>query len=148
MSNSGSARRARAALRDRRGVAALEFALVGGLFCIMLLAAVEVGRYYMTLQGMRNFIADAGRWGMVNMASGQTLCRGALVTAMGRGGTVGGLASSTPGVCVNRTEATVGGGGTRITVTVTTDVNLRVMLNVFGIGDQRFQDTTTVSFLY
>jgi len=148
MSNSASARRGRAALRDRRGVAALEFALVGAMFCVLLLAAVEVGRYYMTVQGLRNFIADAARWGMVNMPSGQTLCRGALVSAMGRGGAVGGLASTTPGVCVSRSESSVGGGGTRVTVTVTTDVTLPILFNVFGIGNQRFEDTTRVSFLY
>lgn len=35
----------RRALRERRGVAALEFALVGGTFFIMMLAAIDVGRY-------------------------------------------------------------------------------------------------------
>lgn len=146
MSNCASARTS--ALRDRRGVAAVEFALVGGMFFIMLLAAIEVGRYYMTVQGLRTFIADAGRWGMVNMTPGQTLCRDALVSAMGRGGVVGGLAATTPGVCVTRAENTVGGGGSRVTVTVTTDVNIRIVLNVFGIPTQRFQDSTVVSFLY
>lgn len=138
----------RAALASRRGASALEFALVGGLLFIMILAAIEVGRYYMTVQGLRNFIADSSRFGMVNMTPGQTLCRGQLVTAMGRGGVVGGLASTTPGVCVSRTEAPVGGGGLAVTVTVTTDVTIRMALNVFGFGEQRFQDTATVRFVY
>lgn len=138
----------KSACGSRRGTTALEFALVGALFFVMLLAAIEVGRHVMSLQGMRNFIADAGRWGMVNMPAGQTLCRDALVGAMGRGGTVGGLASSSPGVCVSRTESTVGGGGVRVTVTVTTDVSLPILVRLLGIGDQRLQDTTTVSFLY
>nr|WP_272872821.1 TadE/TadG family type IV pilus assembly protein [Neoroseomonas alkaliterrae] len=134
--------------RSRRGVAAVEFAVVGGLFMVMLLAAVEVGRYYMTVQGLRNFIADAGRHGMVTMQSGQTLCREQLVSAIGRGGVVGGLVSGSPGVCVSRVEAPVGGGGTAVTVTVTTDVTLNLVMNVFGVGPQRFQDTTTVRFVF
>jgi Flp pilus assembly protein TadG len=134
--------------RSRRGVAAAEFAIVGGLFMVMLLAAVEVGRYYMTVQGLRNFIADAGRHGMVTMQSGQTLCREQLVAAIGRGGVVGGLVSGSPGVCVSRVEAPVGGGGTAVTVTVTTDVTLNLVMNVFGVGPQRFQDTTTVRFVF
>jgi len=138
----------RVALRNRRGVAAVEFALVGGFFCIMLLAAIEVGRYYMTVQGLRNFIADANRYGIVNMSAGQTLCRGQLLSAMGRGGAVGGLVSTNPGVCVTRTESAVGGGGRAVTVTVTTDVTLNLVMNVFGVGPQRFQDTTTVRFIY
>lgn len=137
-----------AALRSRRGVAAAEFAVVGGLFMIMLLATVEVGRYYMTVQGLRNFIADAGRHGMVTMQNGQTLCRAQLVSAMGRGGVVGGLVSSNPGVCVSRAEASVGGGGIAVTVTVTTDVTLNLLVNVFGVGPQRFQDTTSLRFLH
>jgi|GEM_PF-3310032 len=137
-----------AALRSRRGVAAAEFAVVGGLFMVMLLATVEVGRYYMTVQGLRNFIADAGRHGMVIMQNGQTLCREQLVSAIGRGGVVGGLVSGNPGVCVSRAEASVGGGGTAVTVTVTTDVTLNLLVNVFGVGPQRFQDTTSLRFLH
>jgi Flp pilus assembly protein TadG len=138
----------RAALANRRGVSAVEFALVGGLLFIMILAAIELGRYYMTVQGLRNFIADSSRYGMVNMTAGQTLCRGQLLTAMGRGGAVGGLASTTPGVCVSRTEGAVGGGGTAVTVTVTTDVTIQMAINVFGFGTQRFQDTATFRFVY
>jgi len=146
MSNFASA--SRATLASRRGASALEFALIGGLLFLMILVALEVGRFYMTVQGVRNFVADSSRYGVVNMSAGQTLCRSQLLAAMGRGGVVGGLASTNPGICVTRSEATVGGGGTAVTVTVTTDVTIQILLTAFGIGPQRFQDTTTVRFVY
>lgn len=140
MSNSVSA-----SLRSRRGTAAVEFALVGAIFFITMLAAIEVGRYFMTLQGLRNYASDAMRWGIVNMTPGQTLCRQDLLAAMGRGGTVGGLVSTTPGVCVTRSDA-VTPGSTTVTISVTTSVSYRFLINVFGIGTQTIRDDATLTF--
>lgn len=52
-------------LRCRRGASALEFALVGAILFLTMLAAIEVGRYFMTLEGLRNLKADAMRHGII-----------------------------------------------------------------------------------
>lgn len=139
MSNSASARRA------RRGIVGVEFALVAGLLFVMLLAAIDLGRYYMTLQGLRNFMADATRYGMVNMTAGQRLCGAALLGAMGRGGAVGGMISAEPGVCVERSEQTAS-NITTITVAVSADVTFNFVILVFGVGTQHLRDSATTSF--
>jgi Flp pilus assembly protein TadG len=151
MSKSVSARqgrtpsRAGSVLRCRRGIVALEFALVGAIFFISVFTAIEVGRYLVTLEGLRNYKADAMRQGIVSLAPGQTLCRGALATAMGRGGVVLGLVTSDPGVCVTRTEATVNAVRV-VTIRVTVDVTHNFVGNFFGFSSQRIQDDVTFSF--
>ena len=137
----------RSARAARRGASASEFALVGAMFFITILAAIEVGRYFMTIEGLRNFVADATRHGIVNMADGQTACRQALLDAMGRGGAVGGLVAAQPGVCVSRTEAVDPDSGiSTITVHVTMDVTYRFAMTVFGNGTQRITDDVTLNF--
>lgn len=150
MSKSASARR-RGTL-DRRGVAAIEFALIGGLFCLVLLAAIDLGRYYMTVQGLRNFAADAQRYGIVNMAFTGTGTRTAtcsqVVSATGRGGAVAGLLATSPAPCVTRTQASGTGGAVwNVTVTVDIDVTFNFVINAFGIGNPRFRQSTTVQFM-
>jgi Flp pilus assembly protein TadG len=140
-------------LRARCGVAAAEFALVGGMFFITMLAGIDIGRYYMASQGLRNFMADAVRYGIVNMSAGQSITCTALVAAMGRGGAVGGMVASstgtagggTAGVCVRRTE-TSAGGTTTITVTAEIDTNFTFVVNSFGFATPRMRDITTVTF--
>ena len=141
MSNSVSARRRLP--RGRRGVVSLEFALVAGILFIMLLATIDLGRYYMTLQGMRNFVTDANRHAMVSMTAGQRLCGAALLDAVGRGGAVGGLVST--GVCAERTEVTAN-NITTITVTVTADVTFNFVILVFGVGTQHLPESTATTF--
>ncbi|WP_137124225.1 TadE family protein [Roseomonas sp. HF4] len=137
---------ARAALRGRSGASALEFALVGALFFVTVLAVLDIGRYFMTVEGLRNFSADAMRHGIVNLRSSRgQVCRDALVQAMGRSGVVQGLVTADPGVCVTRTETTAS-GITTVKVRVTTDVTFRFVMNVFGIGTQRISHDTTFSF--
>lgn len=148
MSKSGSGRRG--ALRCRRGVAAVEFAVVGGIFLVVLLAAIDLGRYYMTLQGLRNFAADAERYGVVNMwwgdtAGTQTATCAQVVTATGRGGAIAGLVSTSPGACVTRTQTTAGGALT-VTVAVDIDVTFNFIINVFGIASPRHRESTSVTY--
>lgn len=151
--------------RDRRGQAAVEFAVVAGLFFVCLLVAIDVGRYYMTVQGLRTFIADSARYGVVNLTDGQCREGAALVTALGRGGVVGGLVASTtgacsgtpaacnpdvtalgPGICVSRRDVVQNGGYTTVTVIVTANVTFRFLVNVFWFTTQDFKDTTTLTF--
>ena len=133
--------------RFRRGASAVEFALVGAMFCITILAGIEVGRYFMTLEGLRNYMADATRHGIVNLSNGQTACRDTLAAAMGRGGMATSLVTSDPGVCVSRAETVDPDSGiTTLTVTVTMDVTFNFVMTVFGIGTQRIRDDVTLSF--
>lgn len=59
-------RRARLAARSRRGAVAIEFGIIGTLFCMLLLGAIEVGRYYYTYQAVRTVVAEAARAAQVN----------------------------------------------------------------------------------
>lgn len=146
MSNSASS--SRRAASCRRGVAAVEFAIVAGLFFLTLLAAIDLGRYYMMVQGLRNFIADAERFGIVTLSGNVEVCRANLVNQMGRGGVVTGYVTATGtqadplGVCVRRAEAANGD----VTVTVTTRIRFTFVINPFGVGQQRFDDDAAVTF--
>lgn len=149
MSKSVSARR-RTPL-GRRGVAAIEFAVVGGIFLVVMLAAIDLGRYYMTIQGLRNFAADAQRYGIVNMASSgtgtQTATCSQVIAATGRGGAVAGLLATSPNPCVTRVQtAGTGGAVFDVTVTVDIDVTFTFVINAFGIGSPRFRESTTVQY--
>lgn len=149
---SKSARARRFPVADRRGLAAIEFAVLGGLFFIVLLAAIDIGRYYMTIQGLRNFAADAARYGTVNMAfvgtGTQTASCADVVRATGRGGAIAGLVSTSPSPCVTRVQATGTGGAIwTVTVTVDIDVTFNFVVNSFGIGSPRFRESTRVQFL-
>ena len=139
-------------LSDRRGVAALEFVVVGGIFLFALLAAVDLGRYYMTVQGLRNFAADAQRYGIVNMAftgnGTQTATCAQVVAATGRGGAVAGLLATSPGPCVTRVQDSGTSGAIwNVTVTVDIDVTFTFVINAFGIVSPRFRESTTVTFI-
>jgi Flp pilus assembly protein TadG len=136
------ARSRRSARRCRRGATAVEFALVGALFFITMLAAIEVGRFFMTLQSMRNLAADAGRYGMVNMTSAGPICGTALLTAMNRAGFLG----TNPPICVTR-SVTGTGLGARVVVQVTvTNAPYRVLVNVFGVTSGSLADIASVSY--
>nr|WP_248291078.1 TadE/TadG family type IV pilus assembly protein [Neoroseomonas marina] len=147
MSRSVSAKRH--PLRCRRGASALEFALVGAIFFIVLLASIDLGRYYMAMQGLRNFVADAERYGIVNMwwdtAGTRTATCAQIVQATNRGGAIGGLAGTSSGNCVTRTQ-TVSGGIVTVTVAVNVDVQLRLLFNTFQFMPTRFQDSSTITF--
>ena len=150
MSKSVHARRRR--LLDRRGVAAVEFAIVGGFFFLVLLAAVDLGRYYMTIQGVRNFAADAERYGIVNMSTSgtgtQTATCAQVLAAIGRGGAVANILGTSQGTCVTRVQSSAGNGAVfSVTVTVNIDVTFTFLINVFGILSPHIWESTTVTFL-
>lgn len=137
-------------LRCRKGIAAVEFAVVGGIFLVALLAAVDLGRYWMTIQGLRNFIADAERYGIVNMRDipgVQTATCDQVINATGRGGAVAALLRTSGPWCVRR-ETVVAGGVSTIHVDVAIDVTFNFVINVFGIASPRFQESTRLTFTY
>lgn len=59
-------RQIRHALRRRDGATALEFGLIGTIFCMLLLGGIEVGRYYYTYEAIRTIVAEAARQAQVN----------------------------------------------------------------------------------
>lgn len=147
MSKSASARRG--LLRCRKGIAAVEFAVVGGLFLVVMLGAIDLGRYWMTVQGVRNFISDAERYGVVYMfGNGTTATCDQVITATGRGGAVAALLRTTSSPwCVRRRE-TSSGAFTTVHIDVDVDVTFNFVINIFGIGASRFRETTTVTYTY
>lgn len=129
------------ALRCHRGATALEFALLGGVFFVTLLVALEVGRFFMTLQSMRNVIADAERWAMVNMDPG-TLCGQQLLTAMGRSSFLG----HSENLCVTRTVS-----GAQLNGIVTINVTLQsvdypILVRAFGFTNVSLADSATFQY--
>lgn len=136
-------------LRCRRGASAIEFALVSGIFFVVLLASIDLGRYYMAMQGLRNFVADAERYGVVNMwfdtAGTRTATCAQIVQATNRGGAVGGLAGTSAGNCVTRTQ-TISSGVITVTVAVNVNVQLRLLFNTFGFMPTTFQDSSSITF--
>lgn len=148
MSKSASARRC--ALRGRKGIAAVEFAVVGGIFLIVLLAAIDLGRYWMTIQGIRNFIADAERYGIVNMTNmtgTQTATCDQVINATGRGGAVAAILRTSGPWCVRRV-ATSSGAVFSVRVDVEIDVTFNFVINVFGVASPRFRESTSLTFNY
>jgi Flp pilus assembly protein TadG len=142
-------RSARRVLGCRRGASALEFALVGGMFFIAMLAMIDLGRYYMNIQSLRNFAADAERFGIVNMfwegTGERTATCADVLNAVNRGGPITGIATTSPGTCVTRRQTSAGGVYT-VTVIVSINVNFRFVMNVFGVSPN-YQESSTVTFL-
>jgi len=62
----GITRPARLALSDRAGVATLEFALVGGLFFLLIIGIVEVGRGLWTMNALNYAVQQAARCASIN----------------------------------------------------------------------------------
>jgi len=56
-------------LRDRRGTAALEFAVAGTVVLVLMLAIYDVGMLFMAQRGLDFGVDKAARWGVVNSAS-------------------------------------------------------------------------------
>jgi Flp pilus assembly protein TadG len=67
---------------DRRGVAALEFGIIGAVFFTLMLGVVEISRYFATQQALHNLMGEALRqWQVaignttgVNSANIGTIC--------------------------------------------------------------------------
>lgn len=67
--------------RDNRGVAAVEFAVVGMMAISLMLTAIEVARYNIVAQSLRNLAAEAARSALVsvNRSLGTGNCQPATV---------------------------------------------------------------------
>src|SRR4051812_30441168 len=65
-------------LSDRSGAVAVEFGIIGLVFFILLLGAVDLGRYQITLQSLRDISAGASRVALLD--------RGQVASVVGAGG--------------------------------------------------------------
>ncbi|QZH74706.1 MAG: pilus assembly protein [Erythrobacter sp.] len=59
--------------RDKAGVAAIEFALIGPAFIVMILGVLQVGMGLQSYNAMRNLSADVARYAMVQYQTGNAL---------------------------------------------------------------------------
>jgi Flp pilus assembly protein TadG len=59
--------------RDTGGVAAIEFALIGPAFIVMILGVLQVGMGMQSYNAMRNLSADVARYSMVQYQTGNAL---------------------------------------------------------------------------
>src|SRR5689334_16321879 len=62
----------RRAMRDESGTTAVEFAIVGALFFVFLLGALDFGINYNNWEGLRFGVRAGGRAGIVNQAGTST----------------------------------------------------------------------------
>lgn len=113
--------RGRHLLRSRRGATAIEFALVGSLLMTFLIGIIEVGRYMITREAVRNVTAEAVRLatlrGAANLNGGAAPCQslsGSLGSAV-RGGPM--LRPADLSVILS--GCATAGGMTSVVVTVT-----------------------------
>lgn len=117
----------------RRGVTALEFALCGPIFIMMMVGALDLSRYWFTAQSLRNAVAEASRKAMVD--STLTGCNPAS------------LAGSRPGLgnrlqlCITRGTVS---GMSQLTVTGSTD--FRFAIPYFGARDRSLREVTELRF--
>ena len=119
-------------LRDRRGIASLEFALVGGLLLSLLLGGIDLARYMFTLECLRATAADAVRLatlqGSRNLNTGSAAC-----TSLS--GALAGSSARVPFLRANLVTATLSGCATQAritTVTVTVQYPFSFVVPVFG----------------
>jgi Flp pilus assembly protein TadG len=62
--------------RSTRGSVAVEFAMIGFVFFVLLLGAVDIGRYQITVQSLHDITAEAARASL--LYAGQTTANNAL----------------------------------------------------------------------
>jgi Flp pilus assembly protein TadG len=120
----------------RSGAAALEFALVGGAFFLMVLGAMDLGRYFMTLHSLHTVLGNAVRAALVD----QTFS-GCPATATQVAAAAPLLQPSQITLCVARTSAS----GVN-TITVTASYQFNFVLPNWVSSSGTLTDTTSVSY--
>jgi hypothetical protein len=123
-------------LRDRRGASALEFALVGGTLMVMILAATDLGRYYLTMHALRTAAADAARAAIVSPLEPD--CGSTAVQTRARQGILG------SGFALSVQCAPDGPGMTRVTVTATRPFGF--VMRAFGLGQMTLREQASFRF--
>lgn len=121
---------------DRRGATALEFALVGSAFVMLLLGAADLARYWFSVQALHHAVAEASRLALVDASV--TGCNPARLAGVTQHP---GLRGSTLRLCITRGMA--GGIGS---LTVTASAPFRFAYAGFGARDLTLNETATLRF--
>ncbi len=124
----------------RRGATALEFAILGALFFIVVLASLEAARFYVAVNSVRTVMAQAGRAAMFDASlstNSAAIYDAANAGAFVRGGTIR---------IQRQTTSSPIPGTTVVQVTVTFTGQFRFLVNVFGLGTVTVNDTQVFEF--
>jgi Flp pilus assembly protein TadG len=117
---------------DRRGGAAIEFAVIGPLLCTMMLGAVDVGRMFYVRQNLEYATEQAARYYMLNPTAATSA-----VTTYLQGKMAGAPGSS---VSVNYTDTTNCNGNTSITCTlISATYTFTFIAGYLGLGSKTLQ---------
>jgi Flp pilus assembly protein TadG len=135
----GNPARLRDILRDRKGAAALEFVLVGGIFFIVMLAVIDLGRYYMFLHSARHATSEAGRAALIASACTSPSTVGNAARDSVRAGFLG--------PSFNLTATCSEAQGIR-TWTITSSRPFRWIIPVFGTTDTPINETVIFTYRY
>ncbi len=107
--------------QDTLGAAAIEFALLGPAFLVMMLGVLQVGLGLQSYNAMRNLSADVSRYAMVQYQTGNTVSASQIRT-WGRNHAQGSPYLMDPdrlGMTVEEAETQRVDGATEMTITVT-----------------------------
>jgi Flp pilus assembly protein TadG len=145
--SSASARPRRRRFRiGERGTTSLEFALVGGLFVSLLLGAIEIGRYMMTLESVRTATAEAVRQvtirGSQNMIAGSAACTDLA-------GPLGSVAARVPVLQASLLTVTMSGCATQAgitTVQISVQYPFTFTISLFGATNRPITEAAQAVF--
>lgn len=126
--------RAAAIFRARDGATALETGLVIGLFCMLMLGAIEVGRYFFTYEQLRTIVAEAARQAQINTALSGCQTGGGINNAV-RQRTPFNVTGLT--VCYTRSVA-----NNVTTVAINASMNFTFLVPFFGSGTRSLNERT------
>ena len=119
-------------IADRRGGAAIEFAVIGPLLCTMMLGAVDVGRMFYVRQNLEYATEQAARYFMLNPTAATSA-----VTTYLRGTMTGAPGSS---VSVNYTDTANCNGNTNVTCTmISATYTFTFIAGYLGLGNKTLQ---------
>lgn len=118
------------------GTVALEFGLVGGLFFLLVLAVMDLGRFYLTVHSLHTVVGAAMRAAIVNPALSGCTAPAAQVAAQAPF-----LEASQLTLCV--TQALSSGV---TTITVNASYNFAFVLPSWTNASGTLTDSTTASF--
>lgn len=126
---------ARRALASRRGGSASEFAIIGSLIFLMILAGMDLSRYYFTMHALRTAAADAARAAIINKTAAD--CGSGTVQTAARAGILGSSFTLTV-TCPTASGVT--------TVSVTATRPFSFVLPVFGVSAMTLTERSSFSF--
>ena len=119
-------------IADRRGGAAIEFAVIGPLLCTMMLGAVDVGRMFYVRQNLEYATEQAARYFMLNPAAATSA-----VTTYLQGQMTGAPGTS---VSVDYTDTANCNGNTSVTCTmISATYTFTFIAGYLGLGSKTLQ---------